>query len=260
MEARETPPGLRTCGPIWTRPCRQGPATCEVVDGLAPTTRPGADVPRGHAQATARPTRVLLGDGGLAAEVLEYGGSVSSAYRAVTGPYLDDARPWQVDVEASSPDLYVLPVTAAVGAPGLRRELVHAWAGTQYTTIIAPSAYVASSAALAGGCIVAPHSVVSSFVRLGRHVVVNPASTIGHGTDIGDYVTISPGVHVAGRCVLGHGVFLGIGAVVSSGVSVGSGTILGAGAVLLTDAEPDSVYLGIPARRVRASEDWLRVI
>ena len=40
--------------------------------------------------------------------------------------------------------------------------------------------------------------------------------------------------------------------IVLPGVTIGEGCIMGAGAVITQDTEPDSVYLGVPARKVRS--------
>jgi maltose O-acetyltransferase len=52
-------------------------------------------------------------------------------------------------------------------------------------------------------------------------------------------------VRVGDRC------WLGARALIMPGVTIGEGTIIGAGAVVTKDCEPDAVYAGVPARRVR---------
>ena len=55
----------------------------------------------------------------------------------------------------------------------------------------------------------------------------------------------------AGRdIVIGDGVWLGARCMVLPGVTVGRGTIVSAGSVVTRDCLPDSVYAGVPARRV----------
>jgi acetyltransferase-like isoleucine patch superfamily enzyme len=50
--------------------------------------------------------------------------------------------------------------------------------------------------------------------------------------------------------VIGDGVWLGARCMVLPGVTVGAGTIVSAGSVVTRDCMPDSVYAGVPARRV----------
>lgn len=50
---------------------------------------------------------------------------------------------------------------------------------------------------------------------------------------------------------VGDGVWLGVAAILLPGVAVGSGAIVAAGAVVTHDVEPNSIYAGVPARKVR---------
>jgi maltose O-acetyltransferase len=51
--------------------------------------------------------------------------------------------------------------------------------------------------------------------------------------------------------VIGAGSWLGARVVVLPGVHVAPGCVVGAGAVVTRDTEPNGVYVGVPARRVR---------
>jgi acetyltransferase-like isoleucine patch superfamily enzyme len=59
------------------------------------------------------------------------------------------------------------------------------------------------------------------------------------------------GENIALPITIGSGTWVGAGAVVLAGVTVGSGCIVGAGAVVVKDCEPNGVYAGVPARRIR---------
>jgi maltose O-acetyltransferase len=50
---------------------------------------------------------------------------------------------------------------------------------------------------------------------------------------------------------IGDRVWLGARAMVLPGVTVGDGCVVAAGAVVTRDCEPDGVYAGVPARRIR---------
>lgn len=109
-------------------------------------------------------------------------------------------------------------------------------------------------------------------VRIGRDCFVNagvvfdPGSAsivIEDGVAIGvDTVLAAAGHHVgpperraeghlARSILIGRGAWLGARVIVLSGVTVAPGCIVGAGAVVTKDTEPDGVYAGVPARRVR---------
>ncbi|MCB1297487.1 MAG: acetyltransferase [Microthrixaceae bacterium] len=204
----------------------------------------------------------VLGAGGQAREVADFAPGAEVAFFAVDEPYFSDgarvAGVPLIDLTRASAEERALPVVVAVGAPGLRNDLVSRWPGERYTSVLAEHGYRSPRATIADGCIVAPGATLMADCVLERHVLVNAGATIGHGTVIEAFATLSPGVHVGGDSTIGRGSFIGIGASVANGVTVGEGVRIGAGAVVLNDLEPWGVYVGIPARRVRRVEEWLR--
>ena len=179
-------------------------------------------------------------------------------FHAVSSDYVDPTGSTLVDISTADPALLATPVIAAVGAPGLRRMLIEQWSGSSYHTVLAESAVVSPTATVGEGTVVAPGAVIATRAVLGRHVLINVLSSVNHDTVVEDFATISPGAHIGGRCTIGAGTFIGIGASVSHGVSIASGSVIGAGAVVLQSISEPGVYAGVPARRIRDQEEWLR--
>lgn len=202
----------------------------------------------------------LLGAGAQADEIAAFARPQIVAFRAVQRAYLKEDDSSTLDIAEVPSKLLQLPVVAAVGGPGLKRELVLAWGGHRFQSVRASDSWIDESASIADGTVIAPGAVVSVRTEIGPHVLVNLGASVSHDTLVGAYATISPGVHIAGGCRIGDGVFLGIGAIVSDGVSIAPGSVIGAGAVVLTDIDECGVYVGAPARIVRKTEEWLRVI
>lgn len=202
-------------------------------------------------------TRIgLLGSGGQAREAAEYDLSLDVAFHAVTAEHLG-ARSDLVDLATRDPDLLAVPVVAAVGAPGLRRDMVARWGGTTFARILASSAWISPSASVGEGSILAPGVVLTADVELGAHVLVNVGASVSHSSRVGDFATLSPGVRIGGDCVIGAGVFLGIGASVAHGVRIADGVVVGAGAVVVHDLTEPGVYTGVPARLRRLLDGWI---
>lgn len=109
-------------------------------------------------------------------------------------------------------------------------------------------------------------------VRFGAGVFVNGRCTFEPGDAaivIGDDVFLAPNVTItastheigpsakrAGEVVsrpvtIGRGTWVGAGAVILPGVSVAPGCVIAAGAVVTKDTEPDGLYGGVPASRLR---------
>jgi len=93
-------------------------------------------------------------------------------------------------------------------------------------------------------------------IEVGDFAIFNLNATIGHDVVIDDFVNIAPGASVSGNVHLGTRVMIGTGAAINQGTPeaklvVGAGTVIGSGAVVVADCEPDAVYVGVPARRIR---------
>lgn len=97
--------------------------------------------------------------------------------------------------------------------------------------------------------------------------LVHPVGvTMGFGARVGDNVTFAGGVVLAARYydedhggeqefpVIEDDVTIGAHAVIVGGVRVGRNATVGANSVVLTDVPPNTVVLGVPARRVGMRE------
>jgi maltose O-acetyltransferase len=86
-------------------------------------------------------------------------------------------------------------------------------------------------------------------VRIGQFVkVITATHDIGPAEQRGQ-------VEVVGKPVtVGSGSWIGAGAIILPGVVVAPGCVIAAGAVLTKSTEPDGLYAGTPARRLRNLE------
>lgn len=72
--------------------------------------------------------------------------------------------------------------------------------------------------------------------------------------------TIMPGAILGSqRAVdIGDNVFIGMNAIITCGVKIGDNIIIGAGSVVTRDCESNSVYAGVPAKRIMSIEEFYR--
>lgn len=95
-------------------------------------------------------------------------------------------------------------------------------------------------------------------IRMGNKVNVQDGAIV-HCTynktivSIGNNVSIGHNAIVHG-CIIHDNVLIGMGAIVMDNAVVGSNTIIGAGAIVTegTEVEPNSVYAGIPAKKIKS--------
>jgi len=135
-----------------------------------------------------------------------------------------------------------------------------------FTPVMGNNCYLAESAAIIGDvvmgddCSIWFNAVLRGDVnpiRLGNRVNIQDNCTL-HTTfnesvvEIGDDVTIGHNVVIHGARIESHSL-VGIGSVLLDHVVVGTNTIVAAGSVVLEGSilEPDSLYAGIPAKRVK---------
>lgn len=80
-------------------------------------------------------------------------------------------------------------------------------------------------------------------------------------TVIGSNVSIAHNAIVHG-CTLGDNILVGMGAIIMDDAVVGDNVVIAAGAVVLPGSilEPDSVYAGIPAKKVKTIGDEMKEV
>jgi len=96
---------------------------------------------------------------------------------------------------------------------------------------------------------------------IGNNVILRYQSVIARNVIIEDDVFFTAGVKLIflthnrsvteDPLIIGRGCFLGDNAVIMGGVKIAPYCVIGACAFVNKDTEPNGVYIGIPARRVR---------
>ncbi len=125
---------------------------------------------------------------------------------------------------------------------------------------IAPNATLAGDVIMGNDCSVWFNAVVRgdvNSIRIGNKVNIQDGAIIHctylkASTTIGNNVSIGHNAIVHG-CVIDDNVLIGMGAIVMDHAKIGSNSIIAAGAVVLenTIVEPESIYAGVPAKKVK---------
>lgn len=93
-------------------------------------------------------------------------------------------------------------------------------------------------------------------IQVGNFSIFNLNATIGHDVIVEDFANVSPGANISGNVHIGSRCWVGTGAVINQGkgtakLRIGEDTIIGSGAVVIKDCEPNAVYVGAPAKRIK---------
>jgi acetyltransferase-like isoleucine patch superfamily enzyme len=104
------------------------------------------------------------------------------------------------------------------------------------------------------------------FVNIHGFLDGNAPIVIGDHVHVGPYVRLVTGSHTISKTVLRcygtsvstrlpievkRGAWIGLGAIILPGVTIEEGCVIGAGSVVTHSTEPNGLYAGSPAKRIR---------
>ncbi|HEX5093991.1 MAG TPA: acetyltransferase [Burkholderiales bacterium] len=214
---------------------------------------------------------VLFGAGDIA-QLAHYYFSKDSSYRVaaftVDGAFLKSPAleglpvvPFE-DVARRFPpaEFEMFVALSYAGLNALRKEkyLAAKAMGYRLASYVSSRATVLNEGAIGDNCFILEDNTVQPFVRIGNNVTLWSGNHVGHHSRIGDHTFVASHVVISGGVEIGESCFLGVNATLRDHIRVGDRTVVGAGAVLLSDAEPEGVYVQeaterskVPSSRVR---------
>lgn len=141
----------------------------------------------------------------------------------------------------------VSPEVISIGDSVIIDDFVFLMGGR--TTTIGSFVHIAAFASLVGG----GHLVIEDFCGIsgGCRVYTGDDNYLG-GSLVGPAVPPEYRKAIRSFVTIKKHVIIGANSVVLPGVTVGEGVAIGANSLVKTDCEPWSIYVGSPARRIRA--------
>ncbi len=135
---------------------------------------------------------------------------------------------------------------------GLRREryLAAKALGYEFVSYVSSRASTWPDLAVGENCLTYENAVIQPYARIGNNVIIRSAANVGHHSVVADHAFVATGVTMGGNVNIGERAFVGVGAVLRDGLNVAERSFIGVGAVVLTDTQPDGVYVGNPARQI----------
>jgi sugar O-acyltransferase (sialic acid O-acetyltransferase NeuD family) len=161
------------------------------------------------------------------------------------------------DINLYSDMLYIV----GIGDCAVRKAIVKRYENKiTFCNLIHPSATFGQSQRIEiegrRGVIICAGVRFTSNVKIGDFTIFNLNATISHDSIICDYTTVSPQACILGNIEIKSGVWIGAGAIINQGSVgkrrlIGQNTIIGSGAVVTKDCQANSVYVGVPARKIK---------
>ena len=146
-----------------------------------------------------------------------------------------------------------------IGNPLARNKMVQKFKklGWELKSIISNNAIIGNYNVDLGIGLNIMHNVfISNDVAIGEGTLINNSTLIHHDVSVGKYCELSPGVRLTGHVTVGDYTSIGTGAVIIPKVKIGNNCIIGAGSVVIKDLPDNSVAVGVPAKVIKAAEDF----
>jgi len=120
-------------------------------------------------------------------------------------------------------------------------------------SLIHPTAIISPSAEIGKGVYIQANAYIWTKVKIDDYCIISPNVVIAHHTTIGKACLVSTLTGVGASIKIENNVFIGMGCTIVTGLScIGGNSIIGAGAVVLKNTLKNSVYAGVPAKKIKS--------
>lgn len=122
--------------------------------------------------------------------------------------------------------------------------------GYSFSSVIHPSAIIASSVQLGEGTQLMAGAIVQTSSVIDDNTIVNTGALVDHNCQIGAHVHIAPGTKISGAVQIGNSTHIGTGTTIIQGIAIGVGCLIGAGSVVVKNINSYTKAFGVPAKEV----------
>lgn len=157
-------------------------------------------------------------------------------------------------------DLFVALAYSKLNAIRKEKYLCAKAMGYHISSFISSRATVLNNNQIGENCFIFEDNTIQPFVTIGNNVTLWSGNHIGHHSHIHDHTFIASHVVVSGGVEIGEQCFIGVNATIRDHIKIGERCVIGAGTLILSNTEPDGVYLGNAAERLKVPSFRLRGI
>jgi sugar O-acyltransferase (sialic acid O-acetyltransferase NeuD family) len=123
--------------------------------------------------------------------------------------------------------------------------------GYRLASYISSKATILNDFKIGNNCFILEDNTIQPFVTIGHNVTLWSGNHIGHHSLIHDHCFLASHIVVSGGVDIGEACFIGVNATLRDHIKIGEKCVIGAGTLILTDTDPEGVYIG--SATVRAS-------
>lgn len=157
-------------------------------------------------------------------------------------------------------DLFIALSYSKLNAVRKEKYLAAKSLGYQIASYVSSRATVLNDGRIGENCFILEDNTIQPFVRIGNNVTLWSGNHIGHHSVVHDHCFIASHVVVSGGVEIGEQCFIGVNATLRDHIKIGEKCVIGAGTLLLSDADPESVYIGQATERAKVPSSRLRNI
>lgn len=132
--------------------------------------------------------------------------------------------------------------------------------GYRLASYISSRAVVLNEGRIGDNCFIFENNVIQPFVTIGNNVTLWSGNHIGHHSTLHDHCFLASHIVVSGGVEVGESCFIGVNVSLRDHIKVGERCVIGAGSLLLSNAEPEGVYMATATERSRVPSSRLRKI
>lgn len=139
----------------------------------------------------------------------------------------------------------------AIANPQVKQILENKLKNVKWVNLIHPDTTITNYIKIGIGNVISGGVIINPNCEIGNHCHINIGSTFGHDVTLNDYVTIMPGSRLSGNVNLMSMSIIGTGSTIIQGLTIEENTKIAAGAVVIENAEKNSLYIGVPAKKYK---------
>ena len=122
--------------------------------------------------------------------------------------------------------------------------------GFEMISIVHPKSLIDTKVSFGKNVIIEMGTAIHTCSSIGNNVFLGGDALIGHHNYIGNHVLVGGNVSIGGSVIVEDFVSIGVGASIKPGVRIGEGSTIGVGAAVISDVDPNTTVVGVPAKPI----------